>query len=307
MANGGPRGRQSAASAPRFQATFSLREEEDTQHELDRKQHKAATRPLHLQHEALRYGAPSAANVHVRTGYVVSFDFRTRNASWVLEHITKDSLYVTDDAVPADRAKSAFTSDALTPEPFRVHPSVFHKSGYDKGHLAPARDMAASQQAMNESFLMTNISPQVGAGFNRGYWSRFEGFVRHVAGQFDGLYVVTGPLFLPTKHKKTGAFHVKYALLGTPPDAVAVPTHFFKVVLGRKRDGSFAVAGFVLPNQPISDKTDLRAFLTPVDVIEKYAGLLFFDKLSGVDMRDLCTETKCALAKAAYRRAISDK
>lgn len=58
--------------------------------------------------------------------------------------------------------------------------------------------MAASQQAMNESFLMTNISPQVGAGFNRGYWSRLEGFVRHVAGQFDGLYVVTGPLFLPT-------------------------------------------------------------------------------------------------------------
>lgn len=58
-----------------------------------------------------------------------------------------------------------------------------------------------------------------------------------------------------------------------------MPTHFFKVVLARTKDGSFAVAGFVLPNQPISDKKDLRDFLTPVDVIEKYAGLLFFDKV----------------------------
>lgn len=58
--------------------------------------------------------------------------------------------------------------------------------------------MTNSQAAMNESFLMTNISPQVGVGFNRSYWSRLEGFVRHLAGQFDGLYVVTGPLFLPT-------------------------------------------------------------------------------------------------------------
>lgn len=57
--------------------------------------------------------------------------------------------------------------------------------------------MTGSQQAMNESFLMTNISPQVGVGFNRGYWARVEGFVRHLAGQHDSVYVVTGPLFLP--------------------------------------------------------------------------------------------------------------
>lgn len=61
--------------------------------------------------------------------------------------------------------------------------------------------MSHSQTAMDESFLMTNISPQVGAGFNRGYWSRLEGFVRHLAHQYDAVYVVTGPLFLPTVHR----------------------------------------------------------------------------------------------------------
>lgn len=60
---------------------------------------------------------------------------RTRNASWVLEYLTKDSLRVVDDT---DRTRSNFHTDILTPEQFRVHPNLFLKSGYDKGHLAPA-------------------------------------------------------------------------------------------------------------------------------------------------------------------------
>lgn len=72
---------------------------------------------------------------------------------------------------------------------------------------------------------------------------------------------------------------MQYPVVGTPPDAVAVPTHFFKVVLGKRRDGTFATAGFMLPNKVISEKKDLMEFLTPVEVIEKYAGLLFFDKV----------------------------
>lgn len=77
--------------------------------------------------------------------------------------------------------------------------------------------------------------------------------------------------------------------MGTPPDAVAVPTHFFKVVLGRKRDGSFVSAGFILPNRAISEKKALVDFLTPIDVIEKHAGLLFFDKVRLVSYLCLIT------------------
>jgi hypothetical protein len=67
--------------------------------------------------------------------------------------------------------------------------------------------MSHSQEAMDESFLMTNMSPQVGVGFNRGYWARLEGFMRHLAGQYDAIYVVTGPLFLPKVVGHTHYFH----------------------------------------------------------------------------------------------------
>ncbi|KAG1703331.1 hypothetical protein DVH05_008240 [Phytophthora capsici] len=266
---------------------------------IDRKGLEPKTLP---KHEALRYGIPSDSNVHVRSGYVVSYDYRTRNASWVMEYLTKDSLRIEQEI---NRANSKFVVDKDVPEHFRVHPNRYLKSGYDKGHLAPARDMTHSQEAMDESFLMTNMSPQVGVGFNRGYWSRLEGFIRHLAGQYDAIYVITGPLFLPKKNKRTGEYEVAYPVLGTPPDVVAVPTHFFKVVLGEKRGGkTFATAGFILPNKIIPENKNLRDFQAPLHVIEKQAGLLFFDKLNGVEKLDLCSETKCAIA-AAYRKASS--
>ncbi|KUF80579.1 Nuclease [Phytophthora nicotianae] len=267
----------------------------------DRKPLEPKTLP---KHEALRYGTPSDSNIHVRSGYVVSYDYRTRNASWVMEYLTKDSLRIEQET---DRANSKFTVDKDVPEQFRVHPNRYLKSGYDKGHLAPARNMSHSQGAMDESFLMTNMSPQVGVGFNRGYWSRLEGFVRHLAGQYDAVYVITGPLFLPKKNRKTGEYEVSYPVIGTPPDAISVPTHFFKVVLGEKRGGKgFATAGFILPNRAIPENKNLRDFQAPLHIIEKQAGLLFFDKLDGVEKVDLCSETKCALA-AAYRRASSSE
>lgn len=73
---------------------------------------------------------------------------------------------------------------------------------------------------------------------------------------------------------------MSYPVLGAPPHAVAVPTHFFKVVLGEKQGGrGFATAGFILPNKVIPENKDLRDFQAPLDVIEKQAGLLFFDKV----------------------------
>lgn len=39
-------------------------------------------------HHALKYGAPSGGNLRYFKDYVVCYDARLRNPSWVLEHIT---------------------------------------------------------------------------------------------------------------------------------------------------------------------------------------------------------------------------
>jgi endonuclease G len=73
-------------------------------------------------------------------------------------------------------------------------PSDYTNSGFDRGHLAPAGDMKWSETAMDESFLMSNISPQKPA-FNRGIWKKLEEKIRSWAIENDSIIVVTG-LFL---------------------------------------------------------------------------------------------------------------
>ena len=66
---------------------------------------------------------------------------------------------------------------------------------------------------------------------------------------------------------------------GTPPRLVAVPTHFFKVVLaergaapGNEGEQDAVVGAFVLPNAPVQPDTPLTAFSVPVESLEEAAG-----------------------------------
>lgn len=72
-------------------------------------------------------------------------------------------------------------------------PDDYHNSGYDMGHLAPAKAMSQNEVSMSESFYLSNISPQL-PSFNRGIWKRLENKVRYWAGFSDSLYVVSGPI-----------------------------------------------------------------------------------------------------------------
>ena len=62
--------------------------------------------------------------------------------------------------------------------------------------------------AMDDTFYLTNMSPQVGAGFNRNYWSRLEQFVRQLTTVYADVYVLTGPLWLP-KRERDGKHYVQ--------------------------------------------------------------------------------------------------
>jgi endonuclease G len=86
--------------------------------------------------------------------------------------------------------------------------------------------------------------------------------VRGLTRQFDDVYVVSGPLFLPKFDAAEGKHFVKYEVLGDPPNT-AVPTHFFKVILAVKGDMN-ALGGFVVPNEVIVDEP-LTGFVVPIE------------------------------------------
>ncbi|MFT4554079.1 MAG: endonuclease G [Chlamydiales bacterium] len=148
--------------------------------------------------------------------------------------------------------------------------------------MAPAADHKNSQQAMDETFLLTNVSPQVGIGFNQHYWARIEGMFRKMLTAKPkenlGIHIITGTLFLPNFTDEQGHLFVTYQVIGE--NNVAVPTHFYKIILIEKYNGSLEGYALLAPNEYIDGKTPISEFATSVSEIERLTGLIFFDQLS---------------------------
>ncbi|KAL2126747.1 hypothetical protein VTI74DRAFT_318 [Chaetomium olivicolor] len=245
------------------------------------------------------YGFPGpVADLATRQAFISSYDRRTKNPHWVVEHITPASLALRD----GDRKNSAFLEDPSIPEKFQAKLKDYFRSGYDRGHQVPAADCKWSQEAMDETFFLSNMCPQVGEGFNRDYWAHFEDFCRRLTQRYPSVRIVTGPLYLPKRDPVDNKWYVKYEVIGNPPN-VAVPTHFYKVIFaeeGTGPGGKVALGAFVLPNAVIPNEKPLADFEVPLEAVERATGLEFADKLPVQRRKRLCAETSCSIVVKEY-------
>ncbi|GJJ12507.1 hypothetical protein Clacol_006750 [Clathrus columnatus] len=260
--------------------------------------------------EILKYGNPAnqitlqgpIADLLSRKVYAAGYDRRLRHPAWTAEHLTRASLGRSlleppDDSDNGDRSRSQFEEDKSIPDPFRARLSDYLLAELVIQRV-PAADAKMSQEAMNETFLLSNIAPQVGEGFNRTYWAYLERWCRDLTLSFDHVYVFTIPLYLPSRDTD-GKYRVKYEVIGKPPN-VAVPTHFAKVILASRpaspttpNIAELSAGAFVLPNAPIPDETPLTNFTVPVDAVEKAAGLQILPDQIKQGARQICQTTEC--------------
>ncbi|VDM70467.1 unnamed protein product, partial [Strongylus vulgaris] len=175
-----------------------------------------------------------------------------------------------------DRSICEFRADSSIHKYFQSENTDYKGSGYDRGHLAAAGNHRRSQNSVDQTFLLSNMSPQVGRGFNRDKWNDLEKYARKVAKKSLNTYILTGPLYLPRK-ADDGNKYVRYKVIGA--NNVAVPTHFFKVILAETSPSNFEMECFVLPNEVLPDTAELSVFYVPLEMIERSAGFLIFDKL----------------------------
>ncbi|KAF9210148.1 nuclease [Haplosporangium sp. Z 27] len=236
------------------------------------------------------HGFPGPVNdFFTREGYVASYNRQFRHPNWVAEHITAESLKAGDGV---GRGNSIFKEDETVPDLYKAKLSDYLRSGYDRGHMVPAADCKRTQNAMDETFYLSNIAPQVGSGFNRDYWAHFENFCRTLTKKYRDVYVFTGPLYLPHQDPTDGKFYVKHEVIGNPPN-IGVPTHFFKVILTDRGNGDMSVGAFVLPNDVIHNNVPLTAFQVPIEAVERASGLKFFETLERRALKNLCKDTDC--------------
>ncbi len=227
--------------------------------------------PLFLPAQQLELPRPTGGEIEKYAGFTLEYNEQTEQAKWVAYELTRMEVRGSVDRTDNFKADPNISTGS-------ADLSDYKKSGYDRGHLAPAGDMKWSREAMNESFFMSNMSPQLPA-FNRGIWKKLEEQVREWAVDNDKILVVTGPII--TKG---------YETIGE--NEVAIPAFYYKVILDITEPNIKGI-GFILPNKKVEDP--LSEYAMTIDEVERATGIDFFYQLP--DEKETILESRLELRK----------
>ena len=201
-----------------------------------------------------QFAQSEESQVIEHVGYTVSYSSELRNPYWVAYELTSDEV----------KGKEKRT-DKFVPDPMvngtQASNADYRRSGWDKGHLAPAADMKWSRQVVEESFYMSNISPQ-DKKLNRGVWKSIETLTRDNAMRYGKVLVVTGPVFNAEKERRT---------IGK--NEVVIPDAFYKVLL--VEDKGLRGVGFYCENVE-GNVNQVGLYARSIDEIEGITGIDFF-------------------------------
>ena len=190
-------------------------------------------------------------------GYTVSYNSEYRIANWVAYELT-----ATEAKSKKTERSNKFVSDPQVKGATAMNED-YTRSGYDRGHLAPAGDMKWSAKAMRESFYLSNICPQK-PKLNRGIWKDLEEQCRLWALDNGSLLIVTGPV-ITSDMKRLGK------------NKVAIPKSFYKVLCYYTEKGYKGI-GFLFENRDYKDNS-LKSMVIPIDSVEKVTGIDFFPSI----------------------------
>lgn len=146
------------------------------------------------------------------SAFAILHNGQTKTPVFVAQRLNKHMLSNAKRQSRTDR----FYEEARLPRVERASLSDYRRSGFSRGHMAPAGDMHDAE-AMAQSFSLANMVPQ-DQRHNAGAWSRIENDTRKYVSRAQGdVYVFTGPYY--AQQPET---------IGE--GRVAIPSHIYKVV-----------------------------------------------------------------------------
>ena len=145
-----------------------------------------------VSHISERYGLPQSANINLQSKYhSICYDRSKKIPSWALEIINENKL-----KGEGHRGNSHFRPDPRVKQQYNANNDDYLGSGYSRGHMIPASHSKLNQEAMDETFYLSNIVPQ-DLKNNAGFWYRMELYCKHLAERYDNVFVISGPVFKP--------------------------------------------------------------------------------------------------------------
>lgn len=193
--------------------------------------------------------------VYHKPGFSLSYVEQYELPEWVSYELTVDMMN-----------KPKYNRDQdFNPDPaIRTgsgHYRDYKGSGYRRGHLVPSGDMAWNKEAMDATFLLSNVAP-MRQEFNDGIWLELENNVRDWSRKYGDINVVTGPLFNGTT-----------TTIGE--NQILVPRYFYKAVFTIQDSVPMAVA--FLFDQEQQAFSVLGDYVVSIDSLEKLSGIDLFE------------------------------
>jgi endonuclease G len=224
----------------------------------------------------IRFGMPGPATTDpkdrdnyliARPQYVLSYNADKKTPNWVCWQLKRSDI--------GSASRMPFEPDPALPRGFaRVTSHDYDGSGFDRGHMCPAKDRSHSTQDSQAVFYMTNIIPQSPAS-NQNGWERLEDYCRRLAREGKLLQIACGPAGVGGVGKNGPRDH-----FGKGRFAVTVPHAIWKVVLVLPREDAeprknSRVIAVIMPN----DQTvtmNWPKYRVSTRAVEKLTGYRFF-------------------------------
>lgn len=200
----------------------------------------------------------------VHRSFILSYNKARGGANWVTWHLSKSDL---GDAVRSN----AFAPDTTLPRDWWIRPLDYKASGYDQGHMSPSEDRTDTDANNRETFLMSNMLPQIDR-LNRVTWRSLEAYTQKaVRTAGNEAYIYAGC----------------YGDKGRIKDKITVPTNCFKIVVllpeGKndlqRIDRNTTVIAVNMPNDR-EIKNGWKNYVTTVDELEELTGYDFLSTLA---------------------------
>ena len=192
-----------------------------------------------------------------RKAYTTSYNHESRTPNWVAWTLTREHTRGS-----LSRENERFEEDREVKTP-RATFQDYYSSRFDRGHMCPAGDNKWDEEAMTQTFLMTNICPQ-NHGLNKEDWNELEKQCRPWARRYGAVTIVCGPIFNSDAQPR---------FIGR--NKVRVPDRFFKVVYCAEPEPR--TLAFIFHNSGKSQPW--RQQLCTVDEVEALTGINFFPAL----------------------------
>lgn len=154
----------------------------------------------------------------------------------------------------------------------------YNNNHYARGHQIANADRNGVDGMCDQTFYMTNLTPQLQYGFNGGIWNNLEGAIQGLTSSCDTVYVITGAAF----RKKGGSEAITTIVNTRDGKTLPVPNYYWKALLKVTWSGNSVTAaraiGFWLPHQDLGNDSYLN-YVVSVDQIEAWTGFDIFANL----------------------------